>query len=185
MNLPNRLTLLRVILIPIFVFAFLFDPSVTQSGKDWICFVIYVVAGLTDWLDGYIARKNDLVTDFGKLMDPLADKLLNAAALICFTAIGILNPVVTIVIISREFLVTGIRMIAAAKGKVIAADIWGKLKTISQDITIGVILFNRAATETTLLSIISEAGVLIMTVLTVISAVNYCYKNRALFSGTK
>lgn len=174
-----------MILIPVFVFAFLFDPSVTQSPKDWLCFLIYVAAGITDWLDGYIARKNNLVTDFGKLMDPLADKLLNSAALICFTAIGILNPAVVIIIISREFLVTGIRALAASKGEVIAADIWGKLKTVSQDITVGVILFNRAATETALLSIISETGVLIMTVLTVISAINYCYKNRALFSGTK
>ena len=185
MNLPNRLTLLRVILIPVFVFAFLFDPSVTQSLKDWLCFLIYVAAGITDWLDGYIARKDNLVTDFGKLMDPLADKLLNAAALICFTSIGILSPVVAIIIISREFLVTGLRMIAASKGEVIAADIFGKLKTIAQDITIGVILFNRAATETTLLSIISKVGVLIMTALTVISAVNYCYRNRGLFSKMK
>ena len=91
-----------MILIPVFVFAFLFDPSVTQSLKDWLCFLIYVAAGITDWLDGYIARKDNLVTDFGKLMDPLADKLLNAAALICFTSIGILSPVVAIIIISSS-----------------------------------------------------------------------------------
>lgn len=181
MNLPNRLTLLRVILVPVFVFTFLLDPSVTQAPKDWLCLGIYVVAGLTDWLDGYLARKDDLVTDFGKLMDPLADKLLNASALICFTAVGILDPVVAIIVISREFLITGLRTIAVSKGKVIAADIWGKLKTIAQDITIGVILFNRAATETALLDLVSEVLVLIMVVLTVISAVNYCLKNRELF----
>ena len=126
MNLPNVLTLFRVAMIPLFVGAFL-----TDGISDWITLSIFAVAAITDALDGYIARKQNIVTDFGKLMDPLADKLMVMAAFVCFTAAGILHPIITVFIMAREFFVTGLRSIASSKGKVIAADIWGKAKTVS------------------------------------------------------
>ncbi|MGN0626685.1 MAG: CDP-diacylglycerol--glycerol-3-phosphate 3-phosphatidyltransferase [Oscillospiraceae bacterium] len=179
MNLPNRLTMLRVVLIPFFVLAFLMS-----SVSDWIALVIFVAAGFTDFLDGEIARKQNIVTDFGKLMDPLADKLMITAALVCFTGAGLVHPAVTILIISREMLVTGLRTLAVSKGKVIAADFWGKFKTVSQDVTIILILIWQSIGTGTVADILGKVSywcIWIMTILTLISAVNYCIKNKELF----
>ena len=163
-------------MVPFFVAAFLMD-----SVSDWVALALFVAAGLTDTLDGMIARKYNMVTNFGKLMDPLA-------ALVCFTYAGIVHPGVTIVILAREFLVTGLRALATTNGKVIAADIWGKLKTVSQDVGIIVILAWKAlehAEFAPVLKVLSTVCIWIMTVLTVVSAVNYCVKNRDVFSETK
>ena len=180
MNLPNALTILRVLMIPFFVAAFL-----TGGVSDWITLAIFAAAAFTDYLDGAIARKQNIVTDFGKLMDPLADKLMVMSAFICFTSAGILHPAVTIVIMSREFLVTGLRMLATSKGKVIAADIWGKLKTVSQDIAILLILVKSAvgADSGSLFGTAVHLCIWVMTILTLVSAVNYCIKNRDIFDG--
>lgn len=183
MNIPNKLTIVRVIMVPFFVAAFLID-----SVSDWVALALFVAAGLTDTLDGMIARKYNMVTNFGKLMDPLADKLMVMAALVCFTYAGIVHPGVTIVILAREFLVTGLRALATTNGKVIAADILGKLKTVSQDVGIIVILAWQAlehAEFAPVLKVLSTVCIWIMTVLTVASAVNYCVKNRDVFSETK
>lgn len=174
--------MLRVILIPVFVWTFL-----SEGISDWIALIVFSVAGITDFLDGYIARKKNLVTDFGKLMDPLADKLMSASALICYTACSIINPIAVIIIISREFLVTGLRTIAVAKGKVIAADIWGKVKTVFQDMTIIEILVWKSLEETgfeAILNNVKNILIIIMTLLTVISAINYVVKNKDLFKDS-
>ena len=179
MNLPNILTLLRVLMIPFFAAAFL-----TGEVSDWITLGIFVLAAITDYFDGAIARKQNIVTDFGKLMDPLADKLMVMSAFICFTAEGLLHPAVTIVIMSREFLVTGLRMLATSKGKVIAADIWGKLKTVSQDFTIVLILVQSALgmEQGSFIGTAVRIFIWIMTILTLVSAVNYCIKNKDIFT---
>ena len=131
MNLPNKITILRVIMIPFFVFFMLTD---FVDCSNYIAVAIFIVASLTDTLDGYIARKYDLVSNFGKFMDPLADKLLVCSALICFVSIPD-NPMPVwgvIIIISREFIISGFRLVASDAGKVIAAGWWGKIKTVVQ-----------------------------------------------------
>ncbi len=175
MNVPNILTLLRVVMIPLFVGAFL-----TAGISDWVTLALFVLAALTDALDGYIARKHNLVTDFGKLMDPLADKLMVMAAFICFTAAGILHPLITVAVVAREFFVTGLRSIATSRGKIIAADIWGKAKTVSQYVTIIVILVKNAAGTffESFLGILATVSIFVMIALTVISVINYCLKNK-------
>ena len=180
MNIPNKLTIIRVIMVPLFVAAFLID-----SISEWAALV---AAGLTDMLDGMIARKYNMVTDFGKLMDPLADKLMVMAALVCFTYRGIVHPAVSIIILAREFLVTGLRMLATSSGRVIAADIWGKLKTVSQDVGIVVILAWQALEHASFAPVLKTASTVciwVMTVLTVVSAVNYCARNIDVFKETK
>ena len=141
MNLPNKITMLRVFLIPFFVFFMLFDGI--PSGK-YIAVAIFIIASLTDTLDGYLARKYKLVSNFGKFMDPLADKLLVCSALICFVAIPG-NPMPAwgvIVIIAREFIISGFRLVASDAGVVIAASWWGKVKTIVQMIMVVLLLLN-------------------------------------------
>lgn len=144
MNLPNKLTLLRVLLIPVFMIALSVRNPDTLSSQFLnplsylIAGIIFAAASFTDFLDGYIARKNNLVTDFGKFADPLADKLLTTVAFIYMMAEGVCSPVVLVIIIAREFAVSGVRMVAASApgGKVIAANMWGKLKTVLQMLTI-------------------------------------------------
>ena len=130
MNLPNKLTVLRVIMVPFFVFFMLTD--VGGAANKWIALVLFIVASLTDMLDGKIARKYNLVTNFGKFMDPLADKLLVCSAMICLIPLGKLPTAVVIVIIAREFIISGFRLVAADNDIVIAASYWGKFKTVSQ-----------------------------------------------------
>ena len=127
MNTPNKLTLLRVIMIPFFVVFMLADLG---SWSKWAALIVFVVASMTDWLDGYLARRDHLVTDFGKFMDPLADKLLVCSALICLTDMDRIPSWVVIIIISREFIISGFRLIASDNGVVIAANYWGKAKTV-------------------------------------------------------
>ena len=134
MNLPNKLTMFRVILIPFFIFFILTD--ICGSASPWIALAIFCVASLTDLLDGKIARKYNLVTNFGKFMDPLADKLLVCSALICMIGIGVLPAWFVIIIIAREFIISGFRLIASDSGVVIAASMWGKVKTVFQMCTL-------------------------------------------------
>lgn len=133
MNLPNKLTVFRILLIPFFLF-FLLTPSAlpTPTASAVAALVIFAVASLTDLLDGRIARRRGIVTNFGILMDPLADKMLVMSALVCFIRVLDVPPVVVVILLAREFLVTSMRLVAAGKGVVIAADRWGKVKTATQ-----------------------------------------------------
>ena len=135
MNLPNKLTILRVIMIPFFVAALLYDGGANQNMR-YVAAALFIIASLTDMLDGKIARKYNLVTNFGKFMDPLADKLLVCSALICFVELDKLPAWMVIIIIAREFIISGFRLVASDNGIVIAASWWGKSKTISQMIMI-------------------------------------------------
>ena len=141
MNLPNKLTLGRIILVPFFVAALLI-PFFLHTI---VALVLFIAASITDMLDGRIARKRNLITDFGKFADPLADKILVLAALLCFVQNGWCDCIAVIIVLFREFTVTSIRLIAAAKGEVIAANIWGKVKTVTQMVAIITILVFRAA----------------------------------------
>ena len=180
MNLPNKLTTFRVILIPFFVF-FLLAPYFEGYG-NYIALVIFIVASLTDFLDGKIARKYNLVTNFGKFMDPLADKLLVCSALICFVDMHRMPTWVVLIIISREFIISGFRLIAVEKGVVIAANYWGKVKTVVQMVMSIVLILDFSFSGAELLEwILIWAAV----VLTVISLLDYIYKNRAVLSDTE
>ena len=128
MNLPNKLTIARMCMVPLFMIALMFN---TDSSRI-LATVIFALASLTDMLDGQIARKYNMVTNFGKLMDPLADKVLTAAAMICLVELGDLAAWIAIVIIFREYLITGLRSVAASENIVVAANIWGKVKTVCQ-----------------------------------------------------
>lgn len=137
MSTPNKLTMLRLILVPFYAF-FLLMPSIPHHFL--IAFIIFAAAAYTDHLDGKIARKKNMITDFGKFADPLADKVMIVAALACFIQLDITNAVVLIIIVTREFAVTSVRLAAADKGKVVAANKWGKAKTISQIVSVLVIM---------------------------------------------
>ncbi|MCI9429391.1 MAG: CDP-diacylglycerol--glycerol-3-phosphate 3-phosphatidyltransferase [Lachnospiraceae bacterium] len=178
MNLPNKLTMLRVILIPFFVVFML--GSLLGDADKWIALGIFIAASLTDLLDGKIARKYNLVTDFGKLMDPLADKLLVSAALICLCEMGRLAAWIVIIIISREFIISGLRQIAADNGIVIAASYWGKYKTTFQMIMICLLIVN-----IDVLSLISAIVTWIAVILTIVSLIDYMVKNRQVFMEDK
>ena len=170
MNLPNKLTVMRVILIPFFVAALLYDNGSSQTMRI-VANVIFIVASLTDLFDGKIARKYNLVTNFGKFMDPLADKLLVCSALICLIQLGQLPAWVVIIIISREFIISGFRLVAADNGIVIAASYWGKFKTTFQMIAVILMIFNIPALAT-----VTMIMLVIAVVLTVISLVDYVAK---------
>ena len=130
------MTIARIVMIPFFVAFLMYDIGVGKSAGKWIALAVFIIASLTDTLDGYLARRDNLVTNFGKFMDPLADKLLVCSALICFTGLGELPACITIIIIAREFIISGFRLVAADNGIVIAASYWGKFKTVSQMIMI-------------------------------------------------
>ena len=173
MNLPNKLTILRVCMIPFFVF-FLMTDFLGAAG-NYVATAIFVIASFTDMLDGKIARKYNLVTNFGKFMDPLADKLLVCSALICFIELGKISSIIVLVIIAREFIISGFRLVAADKGVVIAAGYWGKLKTVVQMVMIVVVLLDIpfAAFE-----ILEQVLIWASLVLTVVSLVDYLVKNK-------
>ncbi|MCM1175051.1 MAG: CDP-diacylglycerol--glycerol-3-phosphate 3-phosphatidyltransferase [Blautia sp.] len=177
MNLPNKLTMFRVILIPFFVLFMLAD--ITGADK-WIALAIFIIASLTDLLDGRIARKYNLVTNFGKFMDPLADKLLVCSALICLVEMAKLPAWMAIVIIAREFIISGFRLIASDNGVVIAASYWGKFKTTFQMVMICLLIADIAAIST-----ITNVIVWIALVLTVVSLIDYLAKNRDIMKETK
>ena len=177
MNLPNKLTTLRVIMIPFFVFFMLTD--VGGNANKWIALALFVVASLTDFLDGKIARKYNLVTNFGKFMDPLADKLLVCSALICLQDLDRVPAWVVIVIIAREFIISGFRLVASDNGIVIAASYWGKFKTIFQMFMI-IMLIIDLGTSTAVM--IENVLIVIATALTIISLVDYLVKNKQVLS---
>lgn len=178
MNLPNKLTILRILLVPVFLI-FLMAPLGLGVLGRYIALGIFIAASLTDCLDGYIARRYNLVTNFGKFMDPLADKLLCVSAMIALTAVSDavvkLNVIVVIIIIAREFAVTGLRTIAAEKNVVIAASPWGKLKTIFQMIMIIILLLN---IDNGIMAVLAKCVIAIAVILTIVSAADYFYKNR-------
>lgn len=193
MNLPNKLTVGRIVLVPFFVAALLIDFPFNSVAA----LIIFIVASLTDMLDGKIARKRNLVTDFGKFADPLADKILVLAALLCFVQLGLCDCIAVIIILFREFAVTSIRLIAASKGKVVAANIWGKVKTVTQMIAVIVILIfqsildflvNTALTVDiyfTLENTFQIAGMVLIwisTIFAIISGVIYIIQNRHFIS---
>ena len=172
MNLPNRLTILRIFLIPFFVFFMLSDFS------KWIALIIFVVASLTDMLDGKIARKYNLVTDFGKFMDPLADKLLVCSALICLVELKRIPAWIVIAIISREFIISGFRLVAAEKQIVIAANYWGKIKTVCQMFMVILMIANIRE-----LMLITQIMMWLSLILTVVSLMTYMVQNKSVLHG--
>ena len=176
MNTPNKLTVARMIMVPFFVL-FMLAGFAGTAGK-WIALAIFVVASLTDYLDGHLARKYNLVTDFGKFMDPLADKLLVCSALICLVELDRLAAWIVIVIIGREFIISGFRLVAADNGVVIAASYWGKFKTVSQMIMIILMIMNLGG----FFYVLEQIFVWLAVALTVISLVDYLYKNRNVLS---
>lgn len=171
MNLPNKLTVLRILMVPFFVFFMLTD--VAGDASKWIALVLFCVASLTDLLDGKIARKYNLVTNFGKFMDPLADKLLVCSAMICMIETGKLASWFVIIIIAREFIISGFRLVASDNGIVIAASYWGKFKTVFQMAMIIVMILNLGG----VFGIIETILMWISLVLTVVSLVDYVAKN--------
>ena len=178
MNLPNKLTILRIVMIPFFVLFMLFP--VTGPSDKWIAFALFIAASLTDLLDGHIARKYNLITNFGKFMDPLADKLLVCSALICLVELGRIPSWIVIVIIAREFIISGFRLIASDNGVVIAASYWGKFKTTFQMVMICLMIANMDA-----LSLLTNIIMWIALVLTVVSLLDYLIKNRDIMKETK
>ena len=170
MNLPNKLTVLRMIMIVPFVFFMLTNMAGDMS--KWIALALFVIASLTDLLDGKIARKYNLVTNFGKFMDPLADKLLVCAAMICLIEMGKIPSWVVIIIISREFIISGFRLIASDNGVVIAASYWGKFKTVFQMVMIILMIADIAV-----LHVVTQVIMWIALILTVVSLADYLKKN--------
>ncbi|MBQ2696901.1 MAG: CDP-diacylglycerol--glycerol-3-phosphate 3-phosphatidyltransferase [Clostridia bacterium] len=167
MNTPNKLTILRVLLVPVFMIFMLHNWF---SFSRLIAAIIFVLAFATDWLDGYLARKNNQVTNFGKIMDPLADKMLTTAALVCLNVTGDVSAWVTIIILAREFIVSGVRISAASEGNVIAASIWGKAKTMWQFIALTLAIWFGA-------NLFIDICVWLAVVLTIVSGVDYLVKN--------
>ncbi len=173
MNLPNKLTLIRIVLVPV-------TMALLLTGHFYIGLAVFAVASITDFFDGYIARKYNLVTSFGKIMDPLADKILVFGALLCFLQLGFINAWSVVVILAREFFVTGMRVVAVSKGNVIAASLWGKIKTNVQlfAVIIGFITFgsgNAAAL------IAGKCAIYFAALFTVASWVAYIIENREVF----
>ena len=176
MNTPNKLTIARMILVPFFVLFILTGWG--GGGNRYICLAIFVVASITDWFDGHLARKNNLVTNFGKFMDPLADKLLVCSALICMIELDRLPAWFVIIIIAREFIISGFRLIAAENGVVIAANYWGKFKTVSQMVMIILLILNFGG----VFEILTQIFVWVSLALTVISLITYIVQNKNVIS---
>ena len=178
MNLPNKLTLFRVVLIPFFVF-FLLAPYFEGYG-NYIAVAIFIVASITDFLDGKIARKYNLVTNFGKFMDPLADKMLVSSAFICLVAQNKIAAWIVIVIIAREFVISGFRLVASDSGVVIAASYWGKFKTNFQMFAIILLMLNLGENFPAYaggIHIAEQILIYIALILTIVSLVDYLAKN--------
>ncbi len=177
MNLPNKLTILRVLAIPVIVVLLLLDTGAFRSAA----IVLFVFACMTDWLDGYIARKQGIVTVFGKFLDPVADKLLVLSTMITLSGLGQLPAWVCVVVLFRELMVDGLRLIAVQKGVVIAAGKLGKIKTVSQMVLVLVVLLNIPALKDLWIDWVLIAFAVLMTVW---SGVDYFLKNRAVFAET-
>ena len=184
MNLPNKLTTLRMFLVPVFA-VFLVGGSDNYATRIAAC-IIFCAASLTDMLDGKIARKYNLITDYGKFMDPLADKLLVCTAMICLMSFGQLPAWFLIVIIAREFIISGFRLIAADNGVVIAASYWGKFKTVFQmAMVIVMILKIRVAPFALFFEVLETLLMYIAVILTVVSLIDYLLKNRNVLKEQK
>ena len=181
MNLPNKLTILRVIMIPFFVF-FMLWPFVPYSNI--IAVVIFCLASITDFLDGYLARRDGLVTNFGKFLDPMADKILVLSAMVCMVTVDLCSPVVLIIVLAREFLVSSLRLVAASQNVVIAADKSGKIKTATQMISIVAVLtllsINQLFGAEIPVTSISHCLMWFTAALTVYSGAEYIIRNRSL-----
>ena len=196
MNLPNKLTIMRMVLIPFMMFFYLAEFIPHGIGKI-VALVIFVVAALTDLLDGKIARKYNLVTNLGKFLDPIADKILTATALFLLLADGTIpapwGVIIVTIIIAREFMVSALRLIAASQGTVLAADIWGKAKTMVQMIAIPILLLVPFLVELggvagwliLTVKIIGWTALGAATVLTIVSGANYLIKNKHCFKDSK
>lgn len=190
MNLPNKLTVVRILLVPFFVAALLIDFPL----NNLVALALFGAASLTDMFDGKIARKHGLITDFGKFADPLADKILVISALLCFVQLGLCDCVAVIIVLFREFVVTSIRLIAAAKGKVIAANMWGKVKTVTQIVAIVCVLVMQTVLDLgglgvqlpaalpSVFTVIGEVLIWISTFFAVLSGVVYVAQNRQFIS---
>ena len=173
-NLPNLFLFYRILAVPLFIVAFALDWPIAAI-------IIFITASISDFFDGYFARKQKLVNDFGKLMDPLADKILTAAAFICFVAAGLIPAWAVIVIIFREYLITGLRGLAATKGDVIAARFSGKLKTFLQMFAVIAYLAVPLFPELTSLTAIADVLFYVAVAVTVYSGLEYCYDCRKIF----
>ena len=176
MNLPNKITLFRACMIPFFVIFLLVD---TIPGHTYLAAAVFIVASLSDALDGYLARKYHLVTNFGKFMDPMADKLLVCAALICFVGLGLIPAWIIIVIISREFIISGFRLIASDNGVVIAASYWGKFKTTAQMIMCVLLILHL---EFAFWRVLEQIFIWLSLILTVVSLLDYMIKNKGVLA---
>ena len=175
MNLPNKLTILRILLVPFIILCFYLPPS----WGMWVAVVLFIVAAATDTVDGRYARAHNQVTDFGKFMDPIADKLLVNSVLVMLTAQGKVHPVATILFIAREFVVSGLRLVAAGKGVVLAAGSLGKIKTTLQDIALPFLMVGHAGKLFRIVGLILLYASLVMSVW---SGWDYVYKNRQLIA---
>ncbi len=173
MNLPNKLTILRMAMIPFFIFFLLKDMG--DEKNRFIALALFIIASLTDMLDGKIARKYHLVTNFGKFMDPLADKLLVCSALICFVEMGKMASWMVIIIVSREFIISGFRLVAADNGRVIGASYWGKVKTVSQMVMICLLI---ADIPNAFMKYLTSIFLWASLILTIISLGDYLIKNK-------
>ena len=176
MNTPNKLTIARMIIVP-FLVIFLLTGWGGEANR-YISLTLFVVASVTDWFDGYLARKNNLVTNFGKFMDPLADKLLVCSAMICMIDLKRLSAWFVIIIIAREFIISGFHLIAAENGIVIAANYWGKFKTASQMIMIILLILHFDG----IFVILEQIFIWLSLALTIISLITYIWQNRTVLS---
>ena len=174
MNLPNKLTVLRVIMVPFFV-VFMLIPSLGAAANKYIALALFCIASFTDFLDGHLARKHNLVTNFGKFMDPLADKLLVCSALICLSSLGKLATWIVLVIIAREFIISGFRLVASDNGIVIEASYWGKFKTVSHMAMIILLILDF---QNPVYYVLTQIVVWVGLALTVISLADYVWKNK-------
>ena len=174
MNLPNKLTVLRVIMVPFFI-VFMLIPSLGGAANKYIALALFCIASFTDFLDGHLARKHNLVTNFGKFMDPLADKLLVCSALICLSSLGKLATWIVLVIIAREFIISGFRLVASDNGIVIAASYWGKFKTVSHMAMIIMLILDF---QNPVYYVLTQIVVWVGLALTVISLADYVWKNK-------
>ena len=193
MNLPNKLTVLRIILVPFFIASLL----VSFPHHYAVALFFFIIASVTDYFDGKIARKHNLVTDFGKFLDPLADKILVVSALIYFVSLGICDSILVIIVLFREFAVTSVRLVAASQGNVVAANIFGKIKTVTQMVAIiavfllqytlelanfGIVPVNANLDLTFIFYVIGEILLWISTFFAILSGVIYIYQNKKYIS---
>lgn len=179
MNLPNKITIFRVCMIPVFL-VFMLVPGIPFG--NYIATAVFAIACASDALDGHIARKHNLVTNFGKFMDPLADKLLVCSALICFVELSYMPAWIVVVIIAREFIISGFRLIASDNGVVIAASYWGKFKTIAQMITCILLIIQLPFAW---IDVVEQVFIWLSLILTVVSLCEYIWKNRNVLKETK